>query len=501
MLSMSDKTNLVKTNFVSEYLRANPPSRQLDFLLSNLDLPSATNDPDARWEAYQFAFFNNTNTLTIDNKSRQVGWSWSAAADAVARSMLVPRSTSIFVSINQEEASEKIRYAKQIIEALEPSERPLLLVDNRLELEFGNGSRLISHPCRPVRGKARATVYLDEFAHYPKDREIYTSALPVVTRGGTIRIGSSPLGETGMFWEISEQRINPYPGYVRRSIQWWSIRALCKDVTAAATIAPHMLTAERVATFGTQRLREIFENMLLEDFQQEYECLFSAERESWISWDEIKANQMLAQAGMLWYRQADDVNTAIRLVEDVRDAIASGEIEPVLAGGMDIGRKRNLTEIVFLGKTTTGHAPYRFGISLTNVKFEDQFAVAERCLTYLPVSLFLIDQNGLGMQLAEQLNGAFGQKAQGIVFDNPNKEMWAVELKVQMQKANVPLPLDRQLSYQIHSIKKMQTAAKNAVFDTQRNEKAHADKFWALALALWAIKGAEATRNMRVVVV
>ena len=89
------------------------------------------------------------------------------------------------------------------------------------------------------------------------------------------------------------------------------------------------------------------------------------------------------------------------------------------------------------------------------------------------------------MQLAEDLGKAHGARAEGVDFTNASKELWSVDLKVRMQRGQVPLPLERDLSYQIHSIKKKITAAKNAVFDTEGNEKHHADKYWALALAVW----------------
>ena len=49
------------------------------------------------------------------------------------------------------------------------------------------------------------------------------------------------------------------------------------------------MSNERVNLFGNERIRSIFENMLLEDFQAEYECLFIDESTAWITWDEIKA--------------------------------------------------------------------------------------------------------------------------------------------------------------------------------------------------------------------
>lgn len=466
-------------------------TRRLQFLVEYLDLPDAANDEDASWELFQLQHFNNDSQFDILNKSRQAGYSFTIAAEAVAEAILTPRSTSIFVSINQEEAAEKIRYAKAVIEALPLSQQPKLIIDNTLELETSRGSRLISHPCRPVRGKAKARVYLDEFAHYPKDREIYASAVPVTSKGGSIRIGSSPLGATGMFWEIFDQKMRAFPGYTRRSVPWWTIRALCKNVTEATKMAAHMTTEERVKIFGTPRLINIFENMVLEDFQQEYECAWIDESVSWITWDEIKRNQIDAQEGRLWFRHAKNVDDALRLVDEVAQAVQEGKIEPALALGGDIGRKHDLSEFGLVGKSMTADTPLRAIVSLSKTPFENQLAVLQKMFERLPVTQALIDQNGLGMQLVEKLIEIYGSRIQGAVFTNATKELWAVEARVKMQKGQVPIPIDRDLAYQIHSIKKTVTAAKNVVFDTAANEKHHADKFWMLALAIWAANRVE----------
>jgi phage FluMu gp28-like protein len=309
--------------------------------------------------------------------------------------------------------------------------------------------------------------------------------LPATTRGGRLRIGSSPLGAGGMFWEIYDEQIRPYPDFKRSMVPWWLVAGLCRDVDGARQMAAYMTTEERVRTFGSPRLVQIFENMPLEDFQQEYECAWVDESVAWISWDEIKRNQLEAQAGKLWFRQANGVDDALAAIEETALAVQEGKVESALAGGMDIGRKRNLSELGFVGKSTTEARPLRLAISLANVEFDDQEAVVKKAVDALPVTKLLIDRNGIGMQLAENMEKATG-KAEGVDFTNATKELWAVELKVRMQRGQVPIPLVRDLSYHIHSIKKKYTAAKNAVFDTQANEKHHADKFWMLALAVWA---------------
>jgi phage FluMu gp28-like protein len=467
-----------------------PLNDRLVFLIEYLNLQEATGDPNANWESYQVQFLNNTDILTCDNKSRQVGWSFIAAAEAVADSVLVPRATNIFVSVTQVEAAEKVRYANYCIDALDKEVRPEKLIDNRTEVELANGSRIISHPCRPPRGKARARVYLDEIAHYPRDEEIYTAAVPIITRGGVIRMGSSPLGASGKFWEIYTQSLQPYPGYTRMAIPWWIVAHLCSDLKRAAKDAPLMPTRDRVAEFGTDRLIHIFENMALEDFQQEYECDWTDESVAWITWEEIKRNQIDASLDLLWHElvEVDESNVeyAYDAIESVAGAVQRGDVEPVLSGGMDIGRKKNLSELILLGTDDTGVEPiypYRLGLSLDRLEFREQFSIVAKVLDTLPVDRFLVDDMGLGMQLAEDLETRYPTVVEGLHFTNDNKADMAVETKLRFQQSRSPIPLDRNLGYQIHSIKRRVTAGKRLVYDTEANEKHHADKFWALALA------------------
>lgn len=457
------------------------------FLVEYLNLPEAVGDPDANWETFQLKHLNNPSLLAIELKSRQVGWSWLAAAESVASAILYKRTPHIFVSINHEEAQEKIRYAKSIMEALDAEVRPKLVIDNKFELELPNGSRLISHACRPPRGKARARVYLDEFAHYPNDRKVYQAAIPILSKGGMIRIGSSPLGARGLFWEIFTESMRKYPGYTKDAIPWYVTTAMCKDTRAALLAAPALTTDERVYQFGTPRLIQLFENMPLEDFQQEYECAWLDETISWIDWDLIKRNQMLAAEDRLWYRRAKGIDAALLAIDEVWQEVREGRIEQTFVGGMDIGRSHDTTEIILLGDARgTSALPYRLHITLARTEFEDQKTVVSKLLESLPVTSFLIDKGLIGMELAEKISQRYPQ-AQGVQFTNPSKELWAVEVKVKAQRAEVPIPMDRDFAYQIHSIRrKMTKVAGQSQFDTEANEKHHADMFWAWALAIWA---------------
>lgn len=456
------------------------------FAAEFVDIREAAQIDDAGWESFQLKYLNNSTLFGADVKSRQVGWSFTAALDAFCDSRVQPGNPYVFVSINHDEAKEKIRYLRNIINATDLPVRPQrFVVDTQTAIELEDGTRFVSHPCRPPRGKPKMRIYLDEMAHYPKglDRAVYTAAVPATTKGGYLRLGSSPLGAKGLFWEIITQSLKAWPGFVRSFIPWWETSALCKDRKKARLLAPQMDTYERVSAFGSERLMMIFENMFLEDFQQEYECSWVDELTAWLSWEVIKRNQ---QVDLLnWH--AHSVDEALGMIGEISHAIATGQIESALSAGLDVGRVRDLTEFAAVGKATTGQMPYRIAISLDRVPFEKQKNCFIEFINRLPFTQVLVDKNGLGMQLAEDLERETG-KAQGVDFTNVTKELWAVEARVQAEKVNTPLPPDRDLAYQIHSIKKRVSNAKNNIFDTERNEKHHADKFWAWALALWASK-------------
>lgn len=460
-------------------------SERAAFLVDNLDLEAATGVDGARWEHFQLSHLNDDSIFRIESKSRQIAWSWTAAAEAVAEAVLYA-APSIFVSINLNEAVEKIRYARAIYESLEVGNLPRITRDNQLGLEFANGGRLESLPSKAPRGKARFNVYLDEFAHVQRDRLIYTGALPVISKGGRIRIGSSPFGASGQFWEIFSESIQPYPGYTRKRTPWWDTYAFCTDVKTARRLAPAMLTQDRVERFGNDRIRILFANLPLEDFQQEYEAEFVDETTAWITWDEIRANQsesLLCAAGRMFGKERSKVSDAI---ETLKRWLADKAVETVFGLGYDVGRTRNTSELFLTGVSTTGTYPLRLMLTLDNVEFDDQKDVIEQVVTSFPVKKGYIDQNGIGRNLAENLAKKYPTKIEGVDFTNASKQLWATDSKMLFQQKKTPIPVNRDLAYQIHSIKKMITAAKNNVFDTGRNEKHHADKFWAHSLALAA---------------
>lgn len=468
-------------------------SLRREFLVDNLNLPLASGVEDAEWEDFQLDLIEDDSPLRIDSKSRQIAWSFILAADFLADALLFG-TDGIFVSINLDEAAEKIRYARSVYMSLELDGLPKLSKNNSLNLEFSNGARLSSLPAKPPRGRARSNVGLDEFAHSPRDREILKGAIPIISKGGRLRVGSSPLGNRGSFWDIVTETTQKYPGYVRHKIPWWEIRAFCKDVGIAKKEAQFLDTEERVARFGKPRLLLIFQNTIREDFQQEYECDFGAGDESWIDYEELLS---VSDPELLWARGfsvGKNLEGVYQALEKLSKLVELGKVSKNLYLGYDVGRRRDLTEIVILEKTKKVTI-LRGLFSLSKVSFPEQEKFLHKAWVDLSIRGGKIDETGIGMQLAEngkaKLRGCTGE-----TFTNAKKAEWARSLKIAIQEKKILLPVDRTIHRQFTSLKRKVSDSGNFVFDVDSNESHHADIFWASGLSLSAVNAGQIVTGM-----
>lgn len=426
---------------------------------------------------YQIGLMRSDSRFRGMLKSRQTGLSFFYAAEGLALTHLKPEHTAIFVSYNLDDAKEKIRHAAMLYESLPAKWKKRRVTDNKTELEFedakGRRSRLISLPCREPRGKGKADVYLDEMPFMRQPRKMYTAAVPIISRGGgRLTLGSTPLGKSDLFYEIMEGEPERYPHYARYRVAWWDCPEFCTDVEAARRDAPSLSTDERVARFGTETLREIRAALDLDSFQQEYELTFIDGAVAFIPWDAIQAAT----------RDADEMPVARSV-----DELMSLDVAGPLTAGFDVGRRRHASELIVLEEVGS-RLRLRLLVTLERAPFDQQEAVLSDLLNRRPdVWRLCIDETGIGMQMAEKMVTQFGSgRVEGVTFTATTKSTIAHQLKVDFEGRNLELPADRDLMLQIHSVRKTITTAGNIRLDTDHDEQHHADKFWALALAVHA---------------
>ena len=465
---------------------------------------------DLLLDFWQDAYVRSTSRFISIVKSRRVGWSFICALKGVIKAMDPDRIayTKQFVSYNEDDAVEKINYAKQFYESLPEQCRKKIRTDNKSMLEFYDNdgktvSRLISIPCRPPRGKG-GDLSLDEFAIFlPKmSKLVYDASLPVISRGGCIEMGSSPLGKVGQFYDILTDKAK-YPKYERYNIKWWYCRDLTNNVPEAIRNAPSMSTEERVAVYGTDIIKGIFESSELETFQQEYECLFIDSEESFITLDLIYANTPGMREGDL--QLVDYANDKIsdedywcnnrdldfQAYTDIDKAILNYDPDKhgkTLYLGYDIGRVHDKTSIYVLGVMPDGKKRSFMRIELKEATYEQQRDAILKIYKNLPIFRGCFDMTGLGGKFMQDgLLSKLGERIIGVDFTPQNKEVMAIDVKRGLEQREFLLENNKSFHQQIHSIKRTSNGGKFFKYDANRNETGHADSFWAWALANYAI--------------
>lgn len=137
-------------------------------------------------------------------KARQLGFSQVIALEALYYAIHQPESTILLVSRSQDLAVNLLRYCYQTYNNLKAA--PRLVKENESEMGISNGSRIKSIPANRSTGRGFAAnrVYLDEFAYASYADDIYQSVSPAVSQGGNLVIGSTPNGNTNLFYELWE---------------------------------------------------------------------------------------------------------------------------------------------------------------------------------------------------------------------------------------------------------------------------------------------------------
>jgi hypothetical protein len=175
----------------------------------------------------------------------------------------------------------------------------------------------------------------------------------------------------------------------------------------------------------------------------------------------------------------------------------------VLIGGMDIGRKRNSSEISIFEQIDLGtHNVHieRFSLELDNVKFREQKSILKYVLKNLPIKHFRIDCTGVGADISEEFEDEFPQVVEGVIFNPENKAEMAKNFRFRLEDKAIAIYADNDSIRQIHSIKKTVTEASHVKYGTEKHVKEHhGDKFWAKALASSAGDPYDRSRVLRTV--
>jgi phage FluMu gp28-like protein len=448
---------------------------------------------------WQFNLVNCADQRQVYNKGRQIGFSWAIALRGVLRAVFLPKHsyTNIFVSINRDEAREKIRYCEIFIHALQDKGLLKKFDPPKTTIEFPNGNRIESYPSRAVRGKANVDLVLDEFAHVKDDYDIYRGSLPATLRGFYgVTVGSTPYGR-GCFKDIFTQagtEEGTYKLFKKHEIPWWLSEFLCKDVLRASMEAPTMTTKERVYKYGKDVLVQEFESQMLEVFQMEFECSFFDSIGSVLT-EKLITDQSDGDldCNLLDIDCEDKAMDTRELVKVTIDDIKARRHQELFLG-YDVGRELNATEFTVLSfrKDKDGNEKLftEAYITVRRGPFPVQEAIANQLLNELPIKKAAIDNQGLGMQLGESLDRRHGPRIKRMTFSFLTKEEMVSGLVKAFESDRIKIYPTRFLLSQLLSVKKVSSESGKILYKSESAKEdkytSHSDKFWSLALAVWA---------------
>ncbi len=322
-----------------------------------------------------------------------------------------------------------------------PQEKGPDAVYKQLEVAFPNGSRITALPANPDTARGfSANVILDEFAFHAKSREIWAALFPVISKSGLkLRVISTPNGKGNKFYEL---------------------------MTAEDSVwSRHVVDIYEAVRQGLDRDIDMLKRGMADPdaWAQEYELQWLDEASSWLDYDLIAACE---------------ANTA-------------GVPEHYLGGmcfvGVDIAARNDLFVIVvteLVGEVLV----VREIIAKRRISFAEQDALLAGVMKRYRVVRVAMDQTGMGEKPVEDAKRAHGsERVQGVLFSAASKLDMATRLKESMQDRKTRIPAgDPVLRADLHSIKSQTglTGIRRLVADGDSD--GHADRFWALALAVSA---------------
>jgi phage FluMu gp28-like protein len=449
--------------------RSNSPiTRSPDQPISRLSAPVTDFTKAVPVLPYQDRWIRDDSQLKVAVWSRQSGKSFAAALRATIK-CLEKRTQYIILSKGERQSRlfmEKVKdfclVFKELKALPEFAEIPET-EEKAMEVYFPhNRSRIIGLPANPDTARGyTGHIVLDEFGFHGDARKIYAACFPMITRGYSIEIISTPNGTAGKFYEIAKQA-----GLVD------SGSAAIGE--AGAVREPPLQSSDRIWSGHRVDIYDAVRQGLKADidllragcddeetWQQEYCCQFLSDAANYIPIELILSCV------------SEEATTEL----DGEDLHALEDKELYL--GVDIGRKRDFT-IAWLFEKVGGVLWSRVLLVLRGVTFDEQEKIIFSLLD-LGVRRAGIDASGLGMMLAEHAVEKYGAVVEPITFTAQVKERIAPMVKQAFEDRTVRIPDSREVRADLNSVKRFITPSGNVRFDAERTDKGHADRFWALA--------------------
>lgn len=206
--------------------------------------------------------------LIVILKARQLGISWLCCGYALWLCLFRPGRSVLCFSKGQQEANELIRRIRVLYDRLPDwlrSQLPALTRPLTSELEWANGSRIVSLPATENAGRSftASLVLMDEAAFSQWAGKLYTALKPTIDAGGQLIVFSTANGADPFFQPLWEKATAGVGGFTPIFLPWhvrpgrdaaWYARTEAEALSSAAMKQEYPATAqEAFAMTGAER--------------------------------------------------------------------------------------------------------------------------------------------------------------------------------------------------------------------------------------------------------
>jgi phage FluMu gp28-like protein len=312
------------------------------------------------------------------------------------------------------------------------------------ELLYPGGSRITAVPASPDTARGfSANVFFDEFAFHANSKKIWSAAFPILSKTGLkARVTSTPNGKGNKFYEI-----------MTGDDPIWS---------------RHTVDIYQAVEGGLERnIDELRRGLNDEDsWAQEYELKF------------------LDDAGVVlpmeWV-------TACEHPDAGKPELYQGGL---CVAGNDIAARGDLW--VFWVFEIVGDVLVCRQLTVKRrISFAEQDAIVAEAMNRFRIVRLGVDQTGMGEKPVEDMKRAYGdQLVEGVLFGPAVKLDLANGARRRFEERRIRIPAgDDELRADLTKTKRLIGPSGTARLLTERDAGGHADRFWALCLAVGGASG------------
>lgn len=398
---------------------------------------------------YQVEYLRDDSRRKAWAAARRVGKTYTISLEKFLEALPGDVPDNLIVSQDQESSNDVLRYvrgwSRYFVKMGVPEAR--IVRDRATEVVLGSGARVVAIPGgRPAAIRHYGgNVTFDEAEHHRDLKANMGAAGPAISEaGGKLRMVSTVLSDIGEFYAILDGK---RPGWsVHRTTIHDAIRAgHCKRDGSPIDIEELRLDVPDPSIFAC-----------------EFELVPLSESDAYIGKDILDA-------------------CAARWDKDFKGG--------AVYGGFDIARSER------------GHKSAIVEIRRDGDRYQAQVVTAERGLEFdvqeqLAVRTFrsrgwvrmAIDAQGIGAGPAERIRKTLGSARVEEVHSSPQTQVdMMTDLKAAMQGGRFAIdPADRDLWLDVYSIRRKIGASGRISFEADVTNRGHADRAWALALAVRA---------------